>query len=274
MSYKFNIHNKTVFFVVKDTPENKKLVEYYETWGFKLILEADEKKALKLLEDSKKEKMDIDIIVWDSVDGELSPLEVSDVLGRLSGDLTRVAVLITEGESYEEREEILNKGITFCLECPVSPPELLDSSLDILGIDSYNYQCKIEIEGKPFKRVLLVEDHYINQRIVQSMLSEVVWEVEFANTGRNALVLWEYGDYDSILMDIGIPDLNGIEVTRRIREKEKKSGEHIPIVALTAHALVGDRERFLASGMDDYISKPFNFEKLYSTLVKVMSIED
>ena len=273
MSYSFSISDKTVFLVGKDQDENESLAECYEAWGFKLLRESDEKKALKLLKGLKRAKKSIDIIVWDAVGGELFPSNVAEVLGNLPGDLVRMSILITEGESYEEREKILNKGITFCLERPVSPPELLDCSLDILGVEGYSHERAVDVEGKPFKRVLLVEDHYVNQRVVKSMLSEVGWKVEFANSGKNALVLWEYGDYDSILMDIGIPDLNGMEVTRRIREREREQGGHIPIVALTAHVLPGDRERFLASGMDEYISKPFDFEKLYGTLVRVMGIE-
>ncbi|MCK5832138.1 response regulator [bacterium] len=270
MAYRYSLEGKKVLLVARDSEENKNIAESYEIWGFELIVEPDEKKALKFLKNSKKSGNPVDIVVWDTTDSDSKPLEVAESLKKMHEDFIRVSVLITDSESYEEREKILNSGITFCLSKPVSPPELLDSSLDILGVEGYGRRESCGVDDESFKRILLVEDHYVNQRVVKSMLCEAGWAVEFANSGKNALVLWEYGDYDAILMDIGIPDLNGVEITRRIRENENSSGGHIPIVALTAHALPGDKERFLAAGMDEYISKPFNFEKLHRTLQKVM----
>ncbi|HHS49823.1 MAG TPA: response regulator [candidate division Zixibacteria bacterium] len=275
MAYSYKIEDKQVLLVARESEEMNEIAESFKTWGFNLLVEPNEERALKFLKVSKKSKAPVDVLVWDTTDGTLTPLEVADALKKLHEELIKVSVLIAEGETYEVREEIFNSGITFCLEKPVSPPELLDSSLDILGFEGYGHTKTANAEppatkSQHTKRILLAEDHYVNQRIVKSMLAEVGWEVEFANNGKNALVLWQFGDYDAILMDVGIPDLNGVEVTRRIREHEKKHGGNIPIIALTAHALPGDRERFLEAGMDDYVSKPFTFERLVETLKKAM----
>ncbi len=273
MVYTYNIKDKKVLFVARENPETRSIIDSFETWGFNIQLEPSEKLALKILKASLKGGSAIDILIWDTTDGELKALEVAEALQRMHDSILKVSVLITKDQTYEQREKILNSGVTFCLEKPVSPPELLDSSLDILGVEGYGHSFEPKVEEEPAKRILLVEDHFVNQRVVKSMLSEVGWAVEFANSGKNALVLWQYGDYDAILMDIGIPDLNGVEVTRRIRDFENQNGGHIPIVALTAHALPGDKERFLAAGMDEYISKPFDFDRLHNTLLKVMKLD-
>ncbi|MGD8281515.1 MAG: response regulator, partial [Gemmatimonadota bacterium] len=111
-------------------------------------------------------------------------------------------------------------------------------------------------------RVLLVEDNRVNQRLAHAILERLGHEVTLASNGREALEVIESGEYDLVLMDIQMPEMGGVEATRRIREREARDGGHIPIVAMTAHAMRGDRERFLAAGMDEYISKPISQERL------------
>jgi CheY-like chemotaxis protein len=104
-------------------------------------------------------------------------------------------------------------------------------------------------------RVLLAEDNAMNRRIVCAMLAKAGHHVDIAVTGREALTQAAANRYDVILMDVQMPEMDGLEATARIREAER--GEpHTPIVALTAHAMIGDRERCLAAGMDDYLTKP------------------
>jgi CheY-like chemotaxis protein len=110
--------------------------------------------------------------------------------------------------------------------------------------------------------VLLAEDNPVNQRLATHILERLGHEVTHAGTGREVLELLETGDFDLILMDIQMPELGGVEATQRIRARESREGGHIPIVAMTAHAMTGDRERFLAAGMDEYISKPISQERL------------
>jgi two-component system, sensor histidine kinase and response regulator len=113
-------------------------------------------------------------------------------------------------------------------------------------------------ESLPALRVLLAEDNVVNQRLASKLLTNEGHEVTIASDGRAAFDLWHGSTaaYDLIFMDVQMPELDGFEVTRRIREAEQRTGAHVPIVAMTAYAMRGDRERCLAAGMDDYLSKP------------------
>ncbi|MFZ5474852.1 MAG: response regulator [Pseudomonadota bacterium] len=115
-------------------------------------------------------------------------------------------------------------------------------------------------------RILLAEDNAINQKLVLSLLKKAGHTVNLANDGREALELWQQGGHDLILMDMQMPEMDGIEATRRIRELERTRGGHIPILALTANVLPGDRERCLQEGMDGYLAKPIRQEELYEAI--------
>ncbi len=107
-------------------------------------------------------------------------------------------------------------------------------------------------------KILLVEDQFINQKLMKNVLEKGGYEVMAASDGETALDLLSKNKFDIILMDIQMPELNGYEVAKRFREMEKISGERTPILAMTANSLAGDREKSLQSGMDDYIAKPLN----------------
>ncbi len=112
--------------------------------------------------------------------------------------------------------------------------------------------------------ILLVEDDPVNRHVTTKMISEIGHQVDTAESGIKALALWKQKKYDLILMDIHMSEMDGIEVTKRIRESE--IGERTPIVAYTACALAGDRERFLAAGMDEYLSKPIQMTEMCAKL--------
>ncbi len=119
------------------------------------------------------------------------------------------------------------------------------------------------------KTVLIVEDDRVNQLVLSSMLKKKGYMIDFACNGQEALEVYSQKNYDLILMDILMPIMDGIEAAKRIREMEKDR-KHTLIVAITAHALTGDRERFLKLGMDEYIAKPIKMEELFYKLDKLM----
>ena len=116
--------------------------------------------------------------------------------------------------------------------------------------------------------VLLVEDNLINQKIVLLSLKKMVKSIDVANNGKEALDKFGSVKYDLILMDIQMPIMNGIVTTKKIRNIEKSTNTHTPIIAITANALLGDKEECIAAGMDDYISKPFQIETLVQKMEK------
>jgi two-component system, sensor histidine kinase and response regulator len=122
--------------------------------------------------------------------------------------------------------------------------------------------------GQPPKRILLAEDNAVNQRVAVRLLEKRGHEVVVASNGKEALAAWQRQQFDLILMDLQMPVMDGFETTLQIRRAESRSDTHIPIVALTAHAMKGDREHCLSAGMDDYLSKPIRERDLLDIVLR------
>ena len=125
-----------------------------------------------------------------------------------------------------------------------------------------------EVEKKSLK-VLVAEDHLLMQNITKIMLEKKGHQVVIASNGQEAIDAFD-NSFDLIIMDIQMPVVDGVTATNSIRERER--GKRIPIIALTAHAQMGDRERFLESGMDDYVSKPYKADDFYGVLNKYVAL--
>ena len=123
--------------------------------------------------------------------------------------------------------------------------------------------------GSASMAVLLVDDDWMGQAVTQAILEELGYRVSVAGSGTEALAAWEQESCDLILMDVQMPEMDGCEATRKIREREAASGGHIPIIALTADTQAGDREACLAAGMDDYVPKPVDPEVVQGAIERV-----
>jgi two-component system sensor histidine kinase/response regulator len=124
-------------------------------------------------------------------------------------------------------------------------------------------------------RIILAEDNIINQKVAVSLLENWGHEVTVVNDGREAVDSLQQQNFDLVLMDVQMPNMDGLEATRRIRNAtSSKINSRIPIIAMTAHAMKGDRENFLAAGMDDYISKPINVDEVLNILNKYAAINE
>jgi two-component system sensor histidine kinase/response regulator len=121
-------------------------------------------------------------------------------------------------------------------------------------------------------RVLLAEDNPVNQRLAKRLLEKRGHLVSIAGSGREAVEALQAGNFDLVLMDIQMPEMDGLEATVAIRKAEISSGKHQHIVALTAHAMKGDQERCLAAGMDDYLTKPIRLQELDAMIEKYMAL--
>jgi len=127
-----------------------------------------------------------------------------------------------------------------------------------------------DVQGAPALRanVLVAEDNPVNQKLAVRMLEKFDMSVDIAATGREVLGKLEKGAYDLVFMDCQMPEMDGYEATACIRRAEQESGRHLPIIAMTANAMQGDREKCLAAGMDDYIAKPIRREAITEMLQK------
>jgi two-component system sensor histidine kinase/response regulator len=171
-------------------------------------------------------------------------------------------------------------GVRRCLTKPIGQSELLDAILLALepgAVEEHLIESAVPpAREKPKGRllnILLSEDNPVNQKLAIRLLEKAGHRVTLASTGRRAVAAWENAGtpgFDILLMDIQMPEMDGMEATAAIREREKKSGNHIPIVAMTAHAMRGDKERCLASGMDGYISKPIHPAGLFAEIERCL----
>jgi CheY-like chemotaxis protein len=171
-------------------------------------------------------------------------------------------------------------GIDRCLVKPVRQSELLNAILKALGASplaapnaAHGPSSVPGLNGPggaPF-RILLAEDNVVNQRLAQRILEKNGYHVTTALNGHEALELHAREAFDAILMDIQMPGMDGLEATAGIRDRERATGSHVPIVAMTAHAMKGDREKYLEASMDGYISKPVTAAELLAGLKSALS---
>ena len=169
-------------------------------------------------------------------------------------------------------------GIKAYLTKPIKRSELLQAVRLVLGSAGVAEENRPVVtihslrESRGRLRILLVEDNRVNQAVATQFLEKRGHEVVVAGNGRVALEASEKQTPDLVLMDVQMPEMDGLQATAAIRQGELKSGKHIPIIAMTAHAMAGDKERCLGAGMDGYVSKPLRVEDLFSTIEEVLRI--
>jgi CheY-like chemotaxis protein len=175
--------------------------------------------------------------------------------------ICRKIIQIMQGELFVESE--LGKGSRFYFEIPLESDEVLET----LTEETLQINSKTMLKGK----VLVVEDNISNQTLIGIILQEAGVAYEIANDGQEGVDKYKSGNYNLVLMDENMPKMNGIEATAEIRNFQREHNlDKTAIVAVTANALLGDRERFLKAGADDYITKPYSFEKILELLKKYL----
>jgi two-component system, sensor histidine kinase and response regulator len=180
-------------------------------------------------------------------------------------------IMLTSRERQDEGSLCESLGISACLQKPVDEPDLFKAISMVLGIlpekpDAFVVTRYPTHAPQRKLQLLLAEDNLVNQRLAVRMLEKRGHAVVVAENGVEVLKALERNVFDLILMDIQMPGMDGIETTRAIRQQEQATGSHVPIIALTAHAFRGDRERCVEAGMDDYVSKPIQMNELVATI--------
>ncbi|MDP2996447.1 MAG: response regulator [Bryobacterales bacterium] len=181
-------------------------------------------------------------------------------------------VMLTSAGQRGDAARCQQLGVAAYLTKPIRQTELLEAILRVLGQASQDLETPELVtrhslrEGRRSLRILLAEDNVVNQRLAVRLLEKRGDTVLVASTGREALAALEKETFDIVLMDVQMPEMDGLEAAGLIREKEKGAGVHQPIVALTAHAMKGDQERCMAAGMDGYVSKPIHAQELFQLI--------
>jgi signal transduction histidine kinase/CheY-like chemotaxis protein/ligand-binding sensor domain-containing protein len=178
-------------------------------------------------------------------------------------------IMLTSAGQRGDAARVRKLGVAAYLTKPVSESELFDAILATLGARAGKAQAPALItrhslrESQRKLRVLLAEDNAVNQMLAARLLEKGGHTVTVVSNGREALAALEKMSFDLILMDVQMPEMDGFEATAEIRLREKITDQHLPIIAMTAYAMRGDRERCLAAGMNSYVSKPIRAEELF-----------
>ncbi|MCB6540526.1 putative Multi-sensor hybrid histidine kinase [uncultured Desulfovibrio sp.] len=213
------------------------------------------------------------------LDSKRSDKECVAVAQRIRQEVPRdlfIALLVTGPSSEAIALEGKNVGVNTVLAKPVNSSTLFDTVMEALGKRVASKGGDAGSRGKRLKRptkiydarILLVEDNVINQKVAMEILGQAGLIVQVANNGFEAIEAVKNSDFDAVLMDIQMSGLDGLSTARRIRELEKPGVAELPIIAMTANAMAGDRERSLNAGMNDHLSKPIRPDKLLATLVR------
>jgi CheY-like chemotaxis protein len=262
--------------VADDNAANRRIVaEFLESVGMRPVLAASGAGALAELEEAQAANAPFALLILDYHMPEMDGFELVELI-RQRPALARIPIVIlTSAGLRGDAARCRELGIAAYLTKPVNQSQLLESVRTALGrpagegatpalVTRYTLRA-----GESNLRVLLAEDNAVNQKLALRLLEKQGHSAVVVSTGRAALQALDAQEFDLVLMDVQMPDIDGLEATAAIRKREKGNGKHVPIVAMTAHAMTGDQERCLAAGMDGYISKPISGQALATEINRV-----
>jgi len=247
--------------IVDDNAVNRQLFEAQEIhWGMSPVVVPGGHEALGALADAKQAGQPFDLVLLDAQMPELDGFEVAGRI-RERADLAGATIMmLTSGGQYGDRSRCRELGVAAYLTKPVKQSDLFDAIGLALGRMSIKPVRPAPLpQGSAAVtplRILLAEDNVVNQRVAVGLLKKRGHHVVVAGTGLAALAAMETEPFDLVLMDVQMPEMGGFEATAAIRAREEGTARRTRIVAMTAHAMSGDRERCAAAGMDGYLPKP------------------
>lgn len=253
--------------VVDDNVTNRAILQrHLSAWGVSVVSVPDGPLALDRLTDAAMSGEPFDVALVDMVMPGMSGIEVAAAVAAHPG-LGRVPVVLVSSGLEVDAAAGTRVGVAACLTKPVRPSLLQAVLLRILAPPLPDAAPARPTPGAAHRgRVLVAEDNELNRRVVTGMLERLGYEVDLAVDGAEAVAAVAQQSYDAVVMDFHMPNVDGLEATRRIRAAETARGRRLPVIALTAAAFAEDRERCLAAGMDDYVAKPVRRDQMERAL--------
>jgi len=268
--------------VVDDNATNRRILEeMLKSWRMRPTVADSGAAALQMMQIAKQKGLPFQLLLLDANMPNMDGFELAERI-KQSSDIAGAAIMmLTSSGQRGDASRCREVGISAYLTKPIKQSSLLDAITTVLGkaepaIDRTQLvTCHTLREKQRRLRILLTEDNAVNQKLAIAMLTKRGHSVVAVDTGKEAITALEHqGDklFDLILMDIQMPEMDGFEATAVIRKKEKTVGTHLPIIALTAHAMKGTREMCLDAGMDGYVSKPLRPSELFSAIEALISV--
>jgi signal transduction histidine kinase/CheY-like chemotaxis protein len=259
--------------IVDDNTTNRQILETtLAYWRMKPSCAPGAEEAIRLIQDAAAAGNPFGLMIVDCHMPDVDGFMLVEQVQKLAGLKPPITVMLTSGGQRGDALRCKELGMAAYLVKPVLQSDLLQALLNILGSrEGKSKHAQLVTrhtlrEGQAPLRILLTEDNLVNQRLASRLLEKEGHTVVVADDGAKAVEAWKKNTFDLILMDVQMPVMDGMEATAVIRQAEAISGTHVPIIAMTAHAMTGDRQRFLQAGMDGYVSKPIHSRELLDAI--------
>lgn len=276
--------------VVDDNKTNRTVLQnMLKGWDVSVAVAAGGEEALVILKNRNTTQKPVQLILLDAQMPEIDGFMLAQ---RIKNDAILnkpIIMMLTSSGVRGDAVRCQQLGISAYLVKPVKKRDLYDAIIYTLNEnrESNNLVTRhvIDENRKSGQKednipdticiplnILIAEDNFINQKLTSILLQKKGWRVVTVQNGKEAVMALELERFDIILMDVQMPEMDGLETTRAIRKKEKQAGGHIPIIAMTAYAMTGDKEKCMKAGMDGYLTKPIRAEELYAAIEKMLTV--
>jgi PAS domain S-box-containing protein len=276
-----DVHNLRVLVVDDNATHREILEEMLTNWRMKPTVTGSVQGALEEMHLAKNSGEPYPIMLLDAVMPGQDGFTLADQLAANPGLVGATIMMVAASGQPGGPERFRDSGVRAALMKPLKQSELLDTMLHVLATTQVPFppgrKPRLDRQTGPEEaaavrpqRVLLAEDSPVNQKLAVRLLEKKGHSVMVANNGAEVLRFLQKHSFDLVLMDIQMPEMGGFETTAEIRKREQETGHHLPIIALTAHAMRGDREKCLEGGMDGYVAKPIQAVELFETMRQVL----
>ncbi|MEN6520399.1 MAG: response regulator [Armatimonadota bacterium] len=261
--------------VVDDNETNRRILqEMLANWRMCPTVADSGSKALEIMNAASDDGRPFALVLLDVQMPEMDGFAVAEAIKSSPKLKETTIMLLTSSDRCGDAKRCRELGIAAHLIKPIRQSDLMDRIMSLVDSPDISERHTEEIEDcmeiqKQGRTILLVEDNLVNQKLALRVLEKSGHSVTTAENGEETLAILKKSSFDIVLMDIQMPVMDGFKATAAIRRMEKASGGHIPIVAMTAHAMKGDRERCLEAGMDDYLIKPINTKIMLQVIDKL-----
>jgi CheY-like chemotaxis protein len=269
------VEGARVLIVDDNTTNQRILVEMTRNWRMQPTAASSAREALDAWHQAYHQGAPFPLMITDMNMPDVDGLTLSEWIRDEAQSWQTAIIVLTSGLRPADADRCVRLNVAARLMKPARQSELFNAIAAALGgvpaaIEAGTADASPGIALPPL-RVLLAEDSVVNQQLAMALLQKHGHQVTVAGDGKAAVEAVADGEFDLILMDVEMPELDGLGATREIRRRERDPGAHLPIIAMTAHAMKGDRERCLQAGMDDYVAKPIRAAEMFRKIAEVLA---